>query len=132
MPILENVGSTTGGKVSKGNSIVTSLNAEELARVIAEACNENVDNVGRKFLIMAPPISGGLASKVQASFNSKVMLFETTLVFPLETRARQHLFMLSVALRSVGVLPADFDFSQVGGPVEPCVATRKGCLVELR
>jgi len=127
--VLENVGSTTGGKISKGNSVVTTINGERLAKVVADACNENIDNPDRKFYVMAPPIKEGLAAKVHRTFGTIAMLFETTLVFPLETRARQHLFMLAVALRSVGVLPPDFDLS-VGGNVEGCVVTRKGCMVK--
>ena len=129
--VVENVGSTTGGKISKGNSVVSSTNALPFAKLIAEACNQIINEPGRKVVVMSPPIVSGLASKVTQKFNSNAMVFETTLVFPIEQRAKQHLFMVSVVLKAAGILTPDFELNISDGTLESCVVTRKGCDVKV-
>lgn len=125
--MIDNVGATTGaGSVSKGNSIVTSVNAYALAQQVANSANERIIERRQKIFVMGPPIEGGLAAMLSKEFQEcKIMLFESTQTNELEDRAKQHLFMLSVALKSEEML--DEDFNADAAQVEPCVATREGC-----
>jgi len=126
--VTRNVGSTVGTKgASKGSSIVASVEALPLAHTMVAPLNAAITDPEHRFLIISPPIEGGLAAKVAGAFGTRSLVLETTLLLPLEDRVRQHLVLVSTGLRALGVLQANFDFDAAGPPPEACVATRKGC-----
>jgi hypothetical protein len=126
--VTRNVGSTVGTKgASKGSSIVATVEAQALARVMVAPLNQATQDAEKRFLIIVPPIEGGLAAKAAHAFGTRSLVLETTLLLPLDERVRQHLVLISTGLRALKVLAGDFDFDAVGPPPEPCVATRRGC-----
>jgi hypothetical protein len=131
-----NVGSTTSksrgsGSVSKGNTIIASRDAEPLARVLANKANTIIKDKEKQFLILVPPIEGGLANRVSLEFHTRSLVCETTLLLPRETRVRHHLFFVSMILRVIGLVKVDFDFDAVGPPPDLCVSQTKkgGCAI---
>ena len=109
-------------KFSKGSSVICTASSSPLAAIMVEKVNEGIDQQDRKFLIITPPISGGLAARLASVYGSLALVTETTWRSgdqPLILRATQQLIMVSAALKALGAAPPNFSPLD-GAKIELC------------
>ena len=72
-----------------------------------DAVNESIEDETRKFELISPPVSGGLAARVAKAYGTLGLVTETTSRSGQQTiqlRRRQQLVMVAAALRELGLV----------------------------
>ncbi|GBG32868.1 Protein polyglycylase TTLL10 [Hondaea fermentalgiana] len=114
---------------SKGSSIISTQRAQPLAKYMINKVNElTVQDPTRHFLSIVPPIESGLASMIDRTFSSLVMVSETTSKGqPLYLRAQQQLIMVGSCLTLLGLVPKSFDPREGFDVSQACLAGSAEC-----
>ncbi|CAK8985525.1 Protein polyglycylase TTLL10 (Tubulin--tyrosine ligase-like protein 10) [Durusdinium trenchii] len=116
---------------SKGSSVISTEVAQPIAKFMINRVNRDlVPDPSKHFLSIVPPINTGLASMVDRSFASLVMVVETTSKQGLFLRGQQQLTLVGACFVLLGLLPVDFDARSGFVQDEACVAGLSGCKLQ--
>ena len=98
-------------KFSKGSSIICTEKAAPLAQFMIDEINESIPRNDRKFWMITPPISGGLAMRLATTFGTLALVTETTSRSgsqSLTMRAKQQLALVARGVRELGFVEGTF------------------------
>jgi len=129
--LKENKGGPLVGnpRFSKGSTVISTEIASPVAKFVINRVNDlTVDDATKRFLNIVPPIDTGLASMIDRSMKSLVMVVETTSKSQaLLLRGKQQLIVVGTTFMLLGLVPVEFEPTQGFTEAEACIAGTPNC-----